>query len=219
MAASKDQVRDLLGQGLSNDVVATAVGLTPGAISAMMADEEFRDSVILLRTSNLTAHSARDRSIGALEDKILQKAHEVIDHIYKPKEVIAVLKAVNGLVRRGVASQQAAVTNNVIVQLNIPQTVIKQYTVNAHKEVVDVEGQTLVTVSADGLLKKLAAEKGASDNEHDRQKAEQYRQAAKYLPTESGGVKDAIAAELKLKSLATSGEAEKGRIVRNGHIV
>lgn len=162
MATDRKQIQELLGSGLSNAVVASAVGVSDSYISQLMADETFAAAVVAARTLSLTANSARDKSIDSLEDSLLDKLKDVIEtnQIYKPQDILRAFAVVNIAKRRGVAAHESLVINQTVVNLTIPEKVIRTFTTNTQGEVVDVEGQTLVTMPAHTLLKKLVESKG-----------------------------------------------------------
>lgn len=180
MASTEDKIKELLGNGLSNEVVATAVGVHPSRISQLMSDEQFAAEVVTKRTTNLTAATSRDRTWDGIEDQLLVKLGQKIenDMIYKPLDLIRALAVVNGAKRRGVSAQESLVVNKAVVTLNLPTMVIHNYTKNSRGEVVEVttpEGkqQTLVTMPASALMRQLTSE---------HQGNKQYEVVRKYLP-------------------------------------
>lgn len=162
MALDKRKIQELLGTGLSNDVVASAVGCDTSYISQLMANEEFASAVVAMRTLSLTANSARDKSIDSIEDALLNKLKELVDtdQFYKPNDVLRAVAVVNAAKRRGVAAHESLTVNQTVVNLMIPIQVVQTFTTNTQGEVVEVEGQTLVTMPAHTLLKKLVETKG-----------------------------------------------------------
>lgn len=176
MALDKNRIKELLGTGLGNEIVATAVGCDPSYITQLLADEEFAGAVSELRATALTANSARDRKIDTIEDLLIDQMHEAVEmkQIYKPQDILRSFAVINAAKRRGVPAHQALVINNNIVNLQIPEAVVKNFTVNTHGEVVDVEGETLVTMPAHNLLKKLAESRG--------DKGAVYESVSRYLP-------------------------------------
>lgn len=170
MATDKRQIQELLGSGLSNEVVASAVGCSAAYVTQLMADEEFAAGVVTLRTQNLTADSARDRVASTIEDSLLDKLKEMIEsgQIYKFNDVLRAYAIVNKAVRRGVQAGASLTVNNTVVNLMIPEKVVRTFTTNAQGEVVDVEGQTLVTMPAHTLLKQLSQSKGESGGVYEK---------------------------------------------------
>lgn len=189
MAVSREQIRDLLGSGLSNDIVATTVGCDHSYISQLMSEPAFADAVIALRTQSLQANTKRDKSIDSIEDSLISKLEDAVDSslIYKPGDILRAFAVVNAAKRRGVPAHESLVINQTIVNLSIPKEVVQQFTMTVDGEVVEVEGQTLVTMPAHELLQQLAESKGVGDSDN----AARYKKVARYLPTaiEHGVVK------------------------------
>jgi transcriptional regulator with XRE-family HTH domain len=183
MAASAERIKELLGNGLSNEVVATAVGVTAGYISQLMADEQFSSQVVALRTQTLAAATVRDRSWDGLEDTLLGKLAEKIeqDMIYKPMDLLRALSVINNAKRRGASAQENFSVQQTVVTLNLPTVVINSYKKNKAGEVIEVTAadgtqQTLVTMPASALMHKLSEQ---------HQGNKKYEQVRKFLPSSS----------------------------------
>lgn len=176
MAVNKERVKELLGTGLGPEVVASAVGCDISYISQLLADEHFASEVSTLRTAALTQHTRRDATINGIEDKLLAQLDEMVTEraFYKPRDVLSAMAIVNRAVRRGAPPAQTGTTINNVINLSLPANVVRKFTTNRNSEVVEVEGQTLVTMPAHQLLKQLASKGG--DN------ADQYKESLKYLP-------------------------------------
>lgn len=156
---SKEQVKELLGTGLSVSVVASAVGCTDSYITQLLSDEEFAAEVATLKVVNLQAASKRDNSINSLEDKILHRLGRVIDEnaIYKPRDLLQAFAVINRAARRGTQSpHEANIPTTTIINLNLPSSVAKRFTINPQGEVLQVDDQTLVTMPTGQLLRGLA---------------------------------------------------------------
>lgn len=181
--ASKDQIVSLLGLGLSNTEVALAVGVEPSYITQLMADDEFAAEVTTKRAAALTANSRRDASIDTIEDKLLNKLEEIVDNqqLYKPMEVLRAASVVNQMKRRGVQASSGSTVINNIVNLTLPAAVKRQYTLNNQSEVVDTDGQTLVTMPTSTLLKELANKRSSDEN------GETYQRLQRHLPSVKAG--------------------------------
>lgn len=187
-SANSDQIKELLGSGLSNDVVASVVGVTPSYISQLLSDAAFSEEVLALRVISLTANTTRDRSLDSLEDKLIAKAHEIVDssQIYKPLDVVRTLIAVNGMKRRGVPVKETIPASTVTVNLVLPRKVVNQFTITPQGEVIEAEGQTLVTMPATTLLKQLSESHSNTEKQNATDSpatADKYREIQKYLPS------------------------------------
>ena len=184
MAIDKQQIKELLGSGLGPEVVATAVGCSPTYISQLLSDESFHTEVVALRTASLQANNKRDRSIDGIEDNLLRKLDEMVESgmFYKPQDVLRATQIVNSLKRRGVSSQAATTINNTIVNLNIPAAVNRQFVMNKHKEVIEIEGQSMVTMPAHMLLKTLSDTRKELSSSTPDAGSNKYDQVSRFLP-------------------------------------
>jgi hypothetical protein len=183
MAVNKDQIKQLLGSGLSNEIVASAVGCDSSYIAQLLADEFFAKEVTELRVQNLQAANARDKSIDSIEDRLIDKLSELVDsnQLYKPNDILRAAVAVNAMKRRGVPAHESVTINNTVVNLQLPTIVKQKFVLNSQSEVIEVEGQTLVTKPANELLKELA-ERGSD--------GARYEKVRRYLPTAINGSPD-----------------------------
>ena len=180
MALDKQQIKELLGQGLDHSVVANAVGCDPGYITHLMADEEFANAVAELKILNLHQHSKRDRNIDSIEDKLIQRLEEAVDtgQIYKPVDILRSFAVVNAAKRRGSPVEGAVTTKQTVINLQLPKIVVNNLSINAKGEVVEVGGQTLVTMPTNQLLRTLGSgNNGGKDGEN------KYDKVARYLPS------------------------------------
>lgn len=173
-----NRIKELLGSGLSNDAVATAVGCDASYISQLMSAPEFSEAVIALRAAALEANTKRDKKIDGIEDQLIDKLDDMVAQgmIYKPGDILKSFAVVNAAKRRGVPQHESLILNQKIVNLNIPIQVVQQFVTNVKNEVIEAEGQTLVTMPAAELIKTLTANAG------DGEKNAKYAKIANYLP-------------------------------------
>ena len=181
MTVTADRIKQLLGNGIAPEVVATAVGVTPAYVSQLMADDTFREEVVALRSTALAASTDRDTSWNMLEDKLLAQLHEKVEQnmIYKVPDIVRVLVAANNAKRRGNPISDSIKPTQQVVVLNLPSVVLKQYKENANREIVEVTNddgsqQTLVTMPATQLMQQLTAMNGGTNRE--------YEKVLRYLP-------------------------------------
>lgn len=156
--ASRERALKLLGNGVEQEVVATALGVSPSYISQLLAEPEFASAVAELRLLNLEQASDRDSKYDALEDKLLARLNDTTDYMTKPREVAAVLLGLNKAVRRGVRPENAPQVKQNVVVLNFPTVIQNKFVVNESNQVIGVgtEGidqlQDLTTITAKNLL-------------------------------------------------------------------
>jgi hypothetical protein len=165
MSVSKEQVRDLLGTGLSVSVVASAVGCNDSYISQLLADESFAAEVSRLRLVALQSHNKRDSSIDEIEDALLGKLNDAVSQnaFYKPKDLLHAFAVINNAKRRGsTPADTAAPAGATVINLTIPATVARRFTIDSRGEVLQVDEQTLVTMPTGQLLRELQHKTGDS---------------------------------------------------------
>jgi transcriptional regulator with XRE-family HTH domain len=163
MAAQIDRIKTLLGQGLSNEVVASAVGCTPSYISQLLSDEAFMEEVSIARTVSLSARTERDNTIDSIEDSLLTRLKDSIEQnmIYKPGDLLKAFQVLNAAKRRGAqAVGHASTAGNTVVNIQLPTQVLQKFVLSETKEVVEIDGQTLVSMNAGNLLNHLKETSG-----------------------------------------------------------
>ena len=175
MAATVDtaKVKRLLGAGVEPSIVARALNCDPSYISQLLADEEFKKEVVATKLAALQEVEDRDKKIDNLEDQILDRLKDTLHWITKPRELLQAFTVMNNAKRRGAGIGADQVPTHNIVQLQLPPIVVQTYISNAYGEVIEVGGETLVTMSSSELVGKLAEQQagvqlraGAETNEH-----------------------------------------------------
>lgn len=153
----KDKIKELLGLNLPNKTVASAVGVSESYISQLLSEESFAAEVQELRVKVLAEHANRDKGYNDLEDTLLERVRELVPMMVRPMEVVRALQVVNGATRRAAPAELAANAQPSVVVLQLPNAIINKFVVNAQKQIVEVEGETISTMSAKGVLGKLEA--------------------------------------------------------------
>ena len=177
MAVSRERIRDLLGNGLSAEVVASAVGCTPSYISQLMSEDGFSQEVAALRVKHLSAANERDKKIDSLEDRILARLSELVDTVYKPQQLTSMFAVLNRAVRRGQPAHESVIVAQQIVNLTIPAAATRNFVVNQSGGGVQIGGQTMGTMPTHELLRKLSSEATSA------QASKRYAHVSNYLPS------------------------------------
>lgn len=151
----KEKIKELLGLNLPNKTVASAVGVDESYISQLLSDEVFAGEVQELRVKTLAEHANRDKAYNALEDALLKKVDDLLPMMVRPMEVVRALQVVNNATRRAAPAELSATAQPSVVVLQLPNAIINKFVVNAQKQIVEVEGETISTMSAKGVLEKL----------------------------------------------------------------
>lgn len=150
----KDRLIALLGNGVAPSAAAAAVGCDPSYVSQLLKAPDFAAKVAELRSASLMAATERDGKWDSLEDKLLAKLEDLLPFMLRPMEVVKALTAVNAAKRRGAGQEQSQQVTNVVV-LQLPPVVRQRFQLNAAKEVIEVDGRTLLTMDGSQLLKGL----------------------------------------------------------------
>jgi hypothetical protein len=148
----KERIIQLLGNGVSPAIAASAVGCSEGYISQLMSDEAVAARVSELRFSNLQAASDRDKKADTIEDALLGKLQEALPMMMRPAEIVRSLAVVNALKRRASSAPETMHIHNQVINLQLPQHTALRVQMSASKEIVEVEGRTLVTMPSTQLL-------------------------------------------------------------------
>lgn len=144
----------LLGAGVPQEVVASALGVTPGYISQLLSDETFAAEVTQLKFLSLTAHNKRDQDYNEVEDKLIEKLKKSLPLIIRPETILGAIKVINGAMRRGHDSISGIVEQQRIVSILMPTQIIQHFTTNIHNQVIKTGERDLLTIQSSDLLKK-----------------------------------------------------------------
>lgn len=150
-----ERALSLLGSGVQAEKVASALGVTPGYVSQLLAEESFAAQVTQLRYENLSKHTQRDASIDEVEDLLIEKLKRAVPLLIRPAEIIGAFKVFNGAKRRGVDSASESIVQNNIVQITMPVQLIQKFTTNIKNQVIQAGDQSLLTMQSSDLRKKV----------------------------------------------------------------
>lgn len=150
----KERIIALLGNGVSPAIAASAVGCTESYISQLISDESVAARVSALRFDNLQAASDRDKKADVIEDELLDKLKLTLPMMMRPAEIVRSLAVVNALKRRASSAPETMHIHNQVINLQLPQHTALRVSMSASREIVEVEGRTLVTMPASQLLKE-----------------------------------------------------------------
>jgi hypothetical protein len=178
MSANLEKIKQLLGAGLSAEVVASTTGNSASFISQLMSEEKFHSEVIELRTQALASHTVRDRALDSIEDKLIKNLAEAVEDklIYKPSDILNAFRVINSAKRRGVSVSDSTVINNTVVNLNLSKRVSLSFRTDAKNEVIEAGSRSMITMPAAKLLDNLTASK-------DPAQASKYDSVRRFLPS------------------------------------
>ena len=150
---------ELLGSGVPQEAVASALGVTPSYISQLLSDGEFAAKVTEKKYALLSRHTQRDAAYDLLEDDLIEKLNKAKSLMFRPADILAAIKVINGAKRRGTDSRESIIAQQNIVEITMPAQIVQQFTTNIVNQVVKVGDQDLITIQSGDLLKTVAPEK------------------------------------------------------------
>lgn len=146
----------LLGDGHSQETVASTLGVTPGRITQLMSVDWFAEEVSKLRLERLQEHTTRDRKLDRLEDRIIEKLDRSLNLLHKPMDMLRAFRELNQAKRRGNPADTGAILiNQTVVNLTLPEAAVNKYRANASGQVIEVNDRSFLTAPT-SLLPEIA---------------------------------------------------------------
>jgi len=150
---------DLLGNGVSPEQTAAALGVSPGRISQLLSEEEFAKQVAQRRYEALSRHNKRDSDYDDMEDKLLKKLSDCLPMMVRPMEILKSIQIINAAKRRGSQHLDNSSEQKPIVELTIPVTILQQFVTNPQGQVITAGAQSLETMQSGSLLASVKQRK------------------------------------------------------------
>ena len=155
----EEKAINLLGNGVSSEATAAALGVSPARISQMLSQDDFAAAVTELRYKNLQKHNDRDAAYDSLEDELLAKLKANLGLIFKPEQLLRAIATINGAKRRGQDSPDSNQTAaNNIVNITLPNIIVENFTVNSNNQVIKAGQQDLLTIQSGTLMDRVSPE-------------------------------------------------------------
>jgi predicted transcriptional regulator len=156
---TRERAAEFLGQGYSQEMVASIIGVSPERISQLMSESEFREAVRSKRIQNLQAQTQMDKKYDTLEEKLLAKLEKAMPLFTRPRDILDAIKTVNGAKRRGAAPEPTAESAKV-VSISVPVQVVGQFISvekTSNNQIIQAGEQALLTVSPNHLAAHVAS--------------------------------------------------------------
>lgn len=157
----RQQIIELLAQNIPTSQIAAAVGCTDSYVSQLRSDPEIQTELAKLGVEATAKDVAFDKTLERAEELALSKIEKNLPFA-NMQQALAAFKILNGARKRKDAFTQidmGATTIN--VNLTLPAHAIPKYTINAKAEIIEVEGQTMLSATAkslDNILLSRAAQ-------------------------------------------------------------
>lgn len=160
MNSTKEHIIALLSQGISAAQVAAAAGVSESYISQLRADPELSALISTQAVDKIEKNTAFDNTLERAELLALEKIEKNLPFA-NMGQAMAAFRILNSARKRtdafGAAQDQST---SITVNLTLPAAAAAKYVVNTSNEIVEVEGQTMITATAkslDGILAQRAS--------------------------------------------------------------
>lgn len=152
LSPAEQKLAKLLASGVSNDVAASAVGLSAGRVSQIAADPNFAAVVSAIKFETLTNATNRDAKYDQLEDAVLLQLERVLPMMYKSSELLNAMSRINQAKRRGAGADiTARASSSKVVNITMPTMIVQKFTTNINNQVVRAGEQDLLTLPSNSL--------------------------------------------------------------------
>jgi hypothetical protein len=152
----KDYAVSLIAQGIPTSQVAAACGVDDSYISQLKADPEVQQRVAEARAGHVVADSQFDNTLERAEALALEKIEKNLPFA-NMGQALAAFRILNGARRRKDQFAQTEHNVSVTVALTLPQAAIPRYITNTKNEIIEVEGQTMLSATPKTLDDILSA--------------------------------------------------------------
>lgn len=154
----QEKIIELLGSGLSPTTVAAAVGCTPSYITQLLSQEEIAKQVAELRIAATVQYVEHDKKVDSLEENALKKMHQLLPMVTRPMEALRIFQIANAAKRKTEGADAAAHRPVAqVVNINIPAAAAVAFKLSPDRQVVEIEGRSATSMSAQELNRQLAA--------------------------------------------------------------
>lgn len=139
LSATQKRALTYLGQGISQVMVASTLGITESLISQFMADPRYAEEVTKTRLKYLSVQTGIDHKYMQAEEKLVDKLLKVIPLMSKPREILEGIRTINATKRRGVTDAPVGASGANIVQINLPGIYAAKFVTNIQNQIVEVQ--------------------------------------------------------------------------------
>lgn len=157
----KEQIIELLAQNIPTSQIAAAIGCSDSYVSQLRSDPEIQTQLAKIGVEITAKDAAFDKTLERAEELALSKIEKNLPFA-NMQQALAAFKILNSARKRKDAFapiDMGATTIN--VNLTLPAHAIPKYTINAKAEIIEVEGQTMLTATAKSLDNILLARTAA----------------------------------------------------------
>lgn len=157
MNSTKEHILSLLSQGIPASAVAAAAGVSESYVSQLRADPELSALITTATVETAQRDLAFDNTLERAELMALEKIEKNLPFA-NMGQAMAAFKILNSARKRKDAfTATVDQSTSITVNLTLPASAAAKYVVNNSNEIVEVDGQTMITATATSLDSLLAA--------------------------------------------------------------
>ncbi len=145
-------ITECLNKGFSNSQIASALGVTPSAVTQIIEEHNIVKQPGAIYTSI-------DDKLNNVEELLVSKLESKLKSINSQLNEVQIgnlLKTVNSCKRRSNPLEVPNGNINQIVQIRLPTYVVKNIIVNSQNELVEIDGKPLISLPANEVEKVFA---------------------------------------------------------------
>jgi hypothetical protein len=157
--STRERVKALLSSGVSQVQAAQAIGVEESWVSQLMAEEEFRREVQEARAGLAIQHVEVDKRIDEIERRAWEKVGALLPLQTDAMKVLKVAQVANAARRKAEAAVVGNAQPATVVTLNLPQVTEVQFVLSTDRQVVEVAGRPLQTLSSSAVQALLGRKK------------------------------------------------------------
>ena len=163
----KEKIIEMLGAGVTPVQVAMACGVSESYVSQLLADENILGKVQELRTAKVSAYVENDAALDTDEEVARRQVRRNLDNGFlKPLEVLRHFQVLNMAKRKSDIHASAHVPTTTVVQLNLPAAAAVQFRLTNDKQVIEIDGRSMVTMPAQRVTKMLREKQAGETLQH-----------------------------------------------------
>lgn len=147
---AKDQALALLSQGLKQSVVASALGVEESYVSQLLTDEDFAAELAQKKKELSVADVAYDTKLDRATEDALDRIETKLPFA-NLQQTLQAFKVLDGAKRRKERGTPGAENAGVTVNILLPTVIAPRYLQNQSGEIVEVEGQTMLSATPKNL--------------------------------------------------------------------
>lgn len=152
----EDRIIQLAGSGVPQSVIADTVGCDPSYVSQLLSQEHIQEQVATLRLAKAAGMIKHDETIEDGEKTALARMLTLLpmqSDLMKITKVFQVLNSAKKSSDRGIVG--AGQTPGTVVTLNIPAAAQVHFKLTSDRQVIEVEGRSLVPMPSHQVARSL----------------------------------------------------------------